>query len=393
MRERDCRARSRHWCPRRPSASARPVRAAAPRPAPRRRHRRRHGRRCRAARRPWHRRRDRQAELAAANVEPSVHRQRERRPAELDRVEPEQQVVHDRVADDRDLDDVGPSRTRGLGAHTATASSVERLAHRRRELAVAAGVHHGVGDPAHQVLAEADLRVHQARGGEHLSGTEVTEMHGDGRRADVDGEAVDVLLDEARPEADEVGSVPDGGRHLPGARPQRPLQVREQRQRSRARAAGPTGPSAPAGGGGNRTRGRPCPARPPRRCAGGRPDRPRWAAGRPPCAPPADAPGCPPARRPPRPRRASPGSPGAGPPRARRAFPGSAPRRRSRPGHVVGGRARCRAWRRIPPATSTWQRPQMPRPAAHRIEIDAEPAGGIEQAGALPEFVHACRRV
>ena len=39
---------------------------------------------------------------------------------------------------------------------------VERLADGRGHLAGALGIHHRVGDAAHQVLAEADLRVHHA---------------------------------------------------------------------------------------------------------------------------------------------------------------------------------------------------------------------------------------
>ena len=46
---------------------------------------------------------------------------------------------------------------------------VDRLAHGRGHLRRAAGVHHRIGDAAHQIFAEADLRVHQAGGGLHLA--------------------------------------------------------------------------------------------------------------------------------------------------------------------------------------------------------------------------------
>jgi hypothetical protein len=82
------------------------------------------------------------------------------RAAELDGIEPEEEVMHDRVADDRHLDDVGALHPR-LAGHRAD-ELVEGLAHGRGQLALAARVHHHVRDPAHQVLAEPDLRVHEA---------------------------------------------------------------------------------------------------------------------------------------------------------------------------------------------------------------------------------------
>ena len=77
---------------------------------------------------------------------------------------------------------------------------------RARHLAVAAGVEHGVGDAAHQVFAEPDLRVHHAGRGQRLAGGEVGEMRRHGGRADVDGDAVDAV-DEAGPNADDVAAM------------------------------------------------------------------------------------------------------------------------------------------------------------------------------------------
>ena len=67
----------------------------------------------------------------------------------------------------------------------------------------ALGMHHHVRDPAHQVLAEADLRVHHAGAGEDRAVGQVREVAGDRRRADVDGDAVGRVV-EARPDADDV---------------------------------------------------------------------------------------------------------------------------------------------------------------------------------------------
>jgi hypothetical protein len=69
-------------------------------------------------------------------------------------------TVNDRVADEGRLDDP-VHRHPGLRRH-GRGQIGQGSAHGGRHLPVAAGIHHGVGDPAHQVLAEADLRVHQA---------------------------------------------------------------------------------------------------------------------------------------------------------------------------------------------------------------------------------------
>ena len=87
-------------------------------------------------------------------------------------------------------------------AATCSARLVDRLAHGLGHLAVAAGVHHHVADPAHQILAEADLRVHQPGRGDDLAAGEIAEMAGDGGRADVDREAVDAIA-KARPDRDD----------------------------------------------------------------------------------------------------------------------------------------------------------------------------------------------
>jgi hypothetical protein len=68
-------------------------------------------------------------------------------------------MVHDRIADQRHLDDVLAGNS-GLGRRLAD-ERVDSLAHDARQLGGAVRVHHRVGDAAHQVLAETDLRVHR----------------------------------------------------------------------------------------------------------------------------------------------------------------------------------------------------------------------------------------
>ena len=162
-----CRAGSRRWCRRRPPASGRP-RGSGPRRAPRRRRRRRRGRRCRAARRCG-----RRGACAGRSRSP-------RAPASA-------AVASAKGAWPSSTGSMPSSRWCMTGLPTITASKirsgamrasaahlldqrVQRPAHGAGHLGGAAGVQHGVADPAHQVLAEADLRVHQPGRGEHLAG-------------------------------------------------------------------------------------------------------------------------------------------------------------------------------------------------------------------------------
>ena len=113
-----------------------------------------------------------------------------------------------------------------LGARVARhigGELAERRAHRDGHLLRAARVHHGVRDPAHEVFAEADLRVHHAGRGHDLTGREIAEVRGDGRRTDVDGHAERALV-ETRPQADDLLATVHRRSDLPGAGAQRALQ-------------------------------------------------------------------------------------------------------------------------------------------------------------------------
>src|SRR5690606_34297909 len=112
---------------------------------------------------------------------------------------------HDRVADDGGIEDVD-DRDAGLVGDRVE-QLVERAAHGLGQLDFAARVHHDVGDPAHQVFAEADLRVHHAAGGDHLAGREVAEVGGDGRRADVDGDAIGLVAEAGIDVGDHLAAV------------------------------------------------------------------------------------------------------------------------------------------------------------------------------------------
>ena len=111
--------------------------------------------------------RDIEAEFARPRFEGAVQRQRERRAAEFGRIEAEEQMVHDRIADHGDFENIGPRHAR-LFDDLAN-QRIDGAAHAARQFSLAARIHHDIGDPAHQVVAEADLRVHQAGGGEHFA--------------------------------------------------------------------------------------------------------------------------------------------------------------------------------------------------------------------------------
>ena len=102
-----------------------------------------------------------EAEFAGARLEAAVEGQREGRAAELGRIKPEEKVVHDRVADDRRLENLAALDPRFISEFAD--QRVHRRAHAAGQIGFAARVHHDVGDAAHQIFAEADLRVHRRR--------------------------------------------------------------------------------------------------------------------------------------------------------------------------------------------------------------------------------------
>ena len=98
----------------------------------------------------------------------------EGRPAQFDGVDAQQQVVHDRVAHEHGLDHI-LQITAGLRGHFL-GELVDCVAHHTGHLHLASRIHHHIGDAAHEVFAKADLRIHDTRRGQHLSGGEVAEV-------------------------------------------------------------------------------------------------------------------------------------------------------------------------------------------------------------------------
>ena len=168
-----------------------------------------------------------EAKFARARLVSRVERERERRPAEFGRVEAKHEMMHDRVADQRHFQDFAacdPGLARGFADQR-----VHRLAHHARQLLVAARIHHHVGDAAHQIFAEADLRVHRPDRGDDLAAHEIGEMGGDGGRADIDRDA-EGALGEAGHDGDDVAAFAQRDGDLPLPRAQRLLQAGERRE-------------------------------------------------------------------------------------------------------------------------------------------------------------------
>ena len=143
-------------------------------------------------------------------------------------------MVHHGVHDEHRLDQIG-----GVDAVLAREFSgkrVDRGPHRAGHFRVAARVHHRVGDAAHQVLAEADLRVHHPGRGLHRTGRQIAKMGGNRRRADVDRQPPERPVEKAGPKIDQpLGRAFDRSvqdrRDLEVALPQHRLQPGHQRER------------------------------------------------------------------------------------------------------------------------------------------------------------------
>src|SRR5690625_1090511 len=141
--------------------------------------------------------------------------------AQLRRIDAEQKVVHDRVGDEGGIEEIA-----GLEARFGTdlpQQAVDALAHGLGHFPVTARVHHDVGHPAHQVFAEADLRVHDAAGGQYFTGGKIAEVRGNGGGADVDRDPIGLVV-KTRPNRRQDLSAVDRDRDLPVALAQRLLQ-------------------------------------------------------------------------------------------------------------------------------------------------------------------------
>ena len=240
-------------------------------------------------------RRQPQPQIPRFDVHRIADRRRQGRLPQFARRDVEQDVVHHAVAHQHDVGDRVGGDAGLLGS--LVGQFVQRVDDRVvqgrqpvRRVVVA------IADPAHQVFAVGHLRVHAAGRGQHRARPQIAQMHGDGGRADVHGQAVS-FFGVAGLHAHRLAALPDGDGDLPITLAHDILQLAQQHRvqphvvepearRQLGRDAVPVAQLMLQRGLG----------RPPRN-TGEWPDRPRWRARWPPCAPPACAPGSPPARR------------------------------------------------------------------------------------------------
>ena len=130
-------------------------------------------------------------------------------------------MVHDRIGDEDGVEDVVAVDV-AFRADLAD-QVVDRLAHGTCHGLAAVRVHHHVGDAAHQILAEADLRVRRAGGGDDAARQQRHQMHGDGGRADVAGDAVGLVLEAGPQRDDERAATMSLSRWMAAVTPQLPL--------------------------------------------------------------------------------------------------------------------------------------------------------------------------
>ncbi len=85
--------------------------------------------------------------------------------------------MHDGIADKHRLKNQGGVNL-GFGGDF-NGQCIDRLAHGAGHFLISARIHHGIGDAAHQVFAKADLRVHDARGGQDTTIGQIAQMGSD----------------------------------------------------------------------------------------------------------------------------------------------------------------------------------------------------------------------
>ena len=106
--------------------------------------------------------------------------------------------MHDRVADEHHLHQIAGLDPGGRGQFQC--QRIDRLAHGAGHFHIAAGVHHRVTYPAHQILAKPDLRVHHTRRRLDRAIAQVGQVGCNGGRAQVDGQPINPAFIEAGPD-------------------------------------------------------------------------------------------------------------------------------------------------------------------------------------------------
>ena len=165
---------------------------------------------------------DHDLDLAGPKCQRGIGGEGKRCAAKFNRINAEDEMMHDRVADNGHLDDIGEIDPGFCGS--LLRQIVESLADNTRQHFLTAGIHHDIGDAAHEVFAETDLRIHLAHRSDDFAAGQVRQMGGDGGGADINRKAVDDIL-EARPDMDQLTLVADSDSHFPVSRTENLLQA------------------------------------------------------------------------------------------------------------------------------------------------------------------------
>ena len=96
--------------------------------------------------------------------------------------------MHDRIANQCGIENMFSFHS-GFPGDLAD-QRVDPLANRIGHLRSAVGIHHRVGNPAHQILAEPDLRIHHARRCKDRTGPQFTQVSRDRGRPEVNCQTI-----------------------------------------------------------------------------------------------------------------------------------------------------------------------------------------------------------
>ena len=111
-------------------------------------------------------------------------------------------MVHHRIADQHTFHDIVAVDAR-LGCDL-TDQRVDRFAHGLGHFEMSAWVHHRIGHARHQILAKADLGVHETGGCLDLARHQIAEMAGNRGRTHVEGHPIDRAIMKARPDLNDA---------------------------------------------------------------------------------------------------------------------------------------------------------------------------------------------
>ena len=111
-------------------------------------------------------------------------------------------MVHYGIADKDQFHDL--VRINGSGRRRFLREAVDGLPNCRGHFGVAAGVQHRVAYPAHEVLAEPDLRIHGSRARDDVTAAQVAEMRRYRGGPQIDGKTAQASFPEARTDVEDA---------------------------------------------------------------------------------------------------------------------------------------------------------------------------------------------